>query len=135
MLKRRTVGVLVLALCGGAWAQVGAEAELKNVAGDTVGTATFTEVDGGVEVQVNVEGFTGSDGAHGVHIHEHGLCSPDFGAAGVTLTRRVRSTASTTLTVPTQPICRTLPSARRATGRAVRSVLALRWMKTWAARS
>ena len=82
MLKRWTVGVLALALCGGAWAQVGAEAELKNVAGDTVGTAAFTEVDGGVEVQVNVEGFTGNDGAHGIHIHEHGLCSPDFGAAG-----------------------------------------------------
>ncbi len=82
MLKRWTVGVLTLALCGGAWAQVGANAELKNVAGDTVGTATFTGTDEGVEVQVNVEGFTGSDGPHGIHIHEHGLCSPDFGAAG-----------------------------------------------------
>ncbi len=33
-------------------------------------------------MQVDVEGFTGGDGIHGIHIHEHGLCSPDFGAAG-----------------------------------------------------
>ena len=86
MQKRVVTGALVAALCGGltggVFAQeVGAEAELKNVAGDTVGTATFTAVAGGVEVTVDVEGFTG-DGVHGIHIHETGTCSPDFGAAG-----------------------------------------------------
>ena len=87
MLRRWTAGALALALCAGAgssvWAQEpGAWAELKNVAGDTVGTATFTETAEGVEVQVGVEGFTGGKGIHGIHVHEHGLCSPDFGAAG-----------------------------------------------------
>lgn len=77
------VGTLVAALCGSGFAQeVGAEAELRNVTGDTVGTATFTAAPGGVEVRVEVEGFTGGDGAHGIHIHETGTCSPDFGAAG-----------------------------------------------------
>ncbi len=80
---RALVGALAAALCGSVSAQaVGAEAELRNVAGDTVGTATFKVVAGGVEVTVEVEGFTGGDGAHGVHIHETGTCSPDFGAAG-----------------------------------------------------
>ncbi len=85
-MHKLVTGALVAALCGGlaggAFAQVGAEAELRNVAGDTVGTATFTAAPGGVEVTVEVEGFTGSDGIHGIHIHETGLCSPDFGAAG-----------------------------------------------------
>ena len=83
MQKRVVVGALVAALCGSGIAQeVGAEAELRNVAGDTVGTATFAAVPGGVEITVDVEGFTGGDGIHGIHIHETGTCSPDFGAAG-----------------------------------------------------
>jgi len=84
MRKRWTAGALALALCaGGVQAQeAGARAELKNIAGDTVGTATFTETEEGVEVLVDVEGFPGGDGIHGIHIHETGLCSPDFGAAG-----------------------------------------------------
>ena len=78
------LGGLALALCSTVWAQgdVGARAELHNISGDTIGMATFTETPEGVEVQLEVEGFTGSDGIHGLHIHETGLCSPDFGAAG-----------------------------------------------------
>ena len=62
-----------------AWAQ-DPQAELQNISGDTVGTATFIQTAEGVEVQV--EGFTGTDGSYGIHIHDTGLCSPDFGAAG-----------------------------------------------------
>lgn len=81
------VGALALALCtvtgGSAWAQEpDAQAELLNTAGDSVGRATFAATPEGVEVRVEVEGFTGGADVHGIHIHETGLCSPDFDAAG-----------------------------------------------------
>jgi superoxide dismutase, Cu-Zn family len=45
------------------------------------GTATFVEVDGGVEVTINVEGLKAGD--HGWHVHEKGDCSaPDATSAG-----------------------------------------------------
>lgn len=62
--------------------QPGVRTELHNISGDTVGMTTFTQTPEGVEVHVEVEGFTGMDGAYGIHIHETSLCSPDFGAAG-----------------------------------------------------
>lgn len=90
MIYRWTVGLAFLMLAGSVWAQgetgaggeIGAQAELRNISGDAVGTATFIQTDAGVEVSVEVEGFTGTDSVHGIHIHETGLCSPDFGAAG-----------------------------------------------------
>lgn len=87
MHKNTIMKAAVLALTIGAGsavaqAQPEARADLRNISGDTVGEATFTQTAEGVEVALEVEGFTGSDGIHGVHIHETGLCAPDFGAAG-----------------------------------------------------
>ncbi len=58
-----------------------ATAELKNADGDVVATATLTETDGGVELQVEAESL--EPGLHGIHIHETGQCDPpDFKSAG-----------------------------------------------------
>lgn len=58
-----------------------ARAELKSPGGQTVGTATFTEVSGGVRVVVEVRGIPA--GARAVHVHEVGRCEPPgFTSAG-----------------------------------------------------
>ena len=58
-----------------------AQAELKNASGQTVGTATITEVSGGVRVVVEARGLPA--GAKGVHVHEVGKCDPPgFTTAG-----------------------------------------------------
>jgi Cu-Zn family superoxide dismutase len=58
-----------------------ATAELKNAAGEVVGTATLTEVSGGVRVVVTARGLPAGD--KGVHIHEVGTCQPPaFTSAG-----------------------------------------------------
>lgn len=61
-----------------------AVAELQPTAGnDTRGTVTFTQLEGGVEVVVDVTGMTGGAGKRGFHIHETGDCSaPDGTSAG-----------------------------------------------------
>jgi len=78
--------VAALALAFGSHAQaqdVGAAATLLNGARETVGEATFTQSDAGVVVRVTLTGLTAAaPGAHGIHIHETGTCSPDFNAAG-----------------------------------------------------
>ncbi len=58
-----------------------ATAELKNVNGDVVATATLTETSGGVELQVEAEAL--EPGLHGIHIHETAQCNPpEFKSAG-----------------------------------------------------
>jgi Cu-Zn family superoxide dismutase len=58
-----------------------ASAELKNAAGQTVGTATLTAVQGGVRIVMETKGLP--PGAKGVHIHEVGKCeAPQFTSAG-----------------------------------------------------
>jgi Cu-Zn family superoxide dismutase len=58
-----------------------ARAVLRNAEGKQVGTATLTQVDAGVAVQVAVAGLT--PGRHGIHIHAVGKCDPpDFKSAG-----------------------------------------------------
>lgn len=47
---------------------------LTNAAGAQVGTATFTETDGHVEVSVSVTGQ--QPGFHGLHVHSVGKCEP-----------------------------------------------------------
>lgn len=60
-----------------------AMAELKDVDGNVVGTATFTETVEGVTISVTVSGLiSATTGEHGIHIHQVGTCSPDFAAAG-----------------------------------------------------
>ncbi|HEV8639481.1 MAG TPA: superoxide dismutase family protein [Methylomirabilota bacterium] len=58
-----------------------ATAQLKNATGDVVGTATFTEVSGGVRIVLETRGLPA--GEKGVHIHEVGQCDPPaFTSAG-----------------------------------------------------
>jgi Cu-Zn family superoxide dismutase len=58
-----------------------ASAALKNAEGNDVGTATFTQASGGVEVQVQVANLP--PGKHGIHIHAVAKCEPpDFKSAG-----------------------------------------------------
>jgi Cu-Zn family superoxide dismutase len=58
-----------------------ATAELKNAPGEVVGTATLTEVSGGVRVVLTARGLPAGD--KGVHIHGVGTCEPPaFTSAG-----------------------------------------------------
>lgn len=57
-----------------------ATAELRNAQGQPVGTATLTDVGGGVRVIVEARNLPPGD--KGVHIHEVGRCEPPFTTAG-----------------------------------------------------
>ncbi|MBI3637097.1 MAG: superoxide dismutase family protein [Candidatus Rokubacteria bacterium] len=79
------VAALALFLAGCATATTGggatATAEMKNANGQTVGTATFTEVSGGVRVVLEARDLP--PGEKGVHIHAVGKCDPpQFTTAG-----------------------------------------------------
>src|SRR5512139_2428729 len=90
-MKKILVSVLVmmltLAVSGMALAQQSnaptATATLRDAKGTVVGTATFTEeTEAGVHVVVKLNGNLQAPGAHGLHIHDIGACSPNFEAAG-----------------------------------------------------
>jgi len=58
-----------------------ASAELRDAGGAVVGWAAFTEdASGTLHVNVQVRGLR--PGLHGIHIHNTGVCSPTFAAAG-----------------------------------------------------
>ena len=58
-----------------------ATADLKDAGGRSVGTATLSEVPGGVRIVMEVKGLP--PGPKGVHIHEAGKCEgPQFTSAG-----------------------------------------------------
>ncbi|MFN8489347.1 MAG: superoxide dismutase family protein [Caldilineaceae bacterium] len=61
-----------------------ATAQLQDVNGKNVGTATFREdANSPVSIEVQVSGLiSATAGAHGIHIHQIGRCTPDFSAAG-----------------------------------------------------
>ena len=80
-------GALLLAIFpGAAFAQGGgmATAELEDADGNPVGSATFTEGPGGVNINVNLQPGQQAvePGEHGIHLHRVGSISPDFEAAG-----------------------------------------------------
>ena len=56
-----------------------AGADLVDTGGARIGTATFEQTPGGVLVYVEVSGLP--PGAHGIHLHAAGACTPDFKAA------------------------------------------------------
>lgn len=57
-----------------------AVAPLVDPGGASIGRATFEQTPSGVLMGVEVVGLT--PGAHGIHLHAVGACTPDFGAAG-----------------------------------------------------
>ncbi|MCY3575779.1 MAG: superoxide dismutase family protein [bacterium] len=57
-----------------------ASASILDPDGNVVGTAEFEQGPTGVLITVAMSGLT--PGAHGIHLHEVGACTPDFKAAG-----------------------------------------------------
>lgn len=58
-----------------------ATAEIKTAQGQPVGTATFSDVTGGVRIVLDAKNL--APGVHGVHVHEVGKCDPPgFTTAG-----------------------------------------------------
>lgn len=66
---------------GGDDAPVGsATATLRDREGRSIGTATLTNTAQGVLVSASFSGL--GAGTHAIHVHQTGLCTPDFAAAG-----------------------------------------------------
>jgi Cu-Zn family superoxide dismutase len=77
------VALLSLAGCAGLQSSSdnAAVAELKNTAGQSVGTARFAQAGNVVRIVVEARGLP--PGPHGVHVHAVGKCDPpDFNSAG-----------------------------------------------------
>ena len=53
------------------------EIALNFTDGDEIGTATITEADGKVTIQIDVEESDLEPGEHGVHLHATGICDPE----------------------------------------------------------
>lgn len=118
-----------------------ARAQLVDATGVNVGTATFAEGGGGVQVAVRVHGL--QPGMHGIHLHETGACQPpDFKSAGghlnpdgkkhglqnrdgahagdmPNLTVRADGSADTTLIAPDATTDESAASVLSASGRAI----------------
>jgi superoxide dismutase, Cu-Zn family len=79
-------GIALLMLAGCASMTISASgatatAELRNLGGQPVGTATFTQVGDVVRIVLEAEGLP--PGVKGVHVHEVGTCEgPTFSSAG-----------------------------------------------------
>jgi Cu-Zn family superoxide dismutase len=57
-----------------------ARAEVRSMEGNVLGQVTFAPKNGAVEVSATLSGLPA--GFHGFHVHGHGACTPDHGAAG-----------------------------------------------------
>lgn len=68
-----------LAWAAAAGAADKAAAEIVDPDGEVIGQAAFEQTPSGVLIQVVVAGL--EPGAHGIHLHSVGACSPDFSAA------------------------------------------------------
>ena len=63
-----------------------AKADIYNIRGEKIGTATLSQVPDGVRIGLEVSKL--SPGMHGIHIHAVGKCDPpDFSTAGPHLNR------------------------------------------------
>ncbi len=71
----------LLAVAGAATASGAdmAQARMMNAAGATIGQAVFEQTPSGVLITVELAGLP--PGAHGIHLHSVGACTPDFTAA------------------------------------------------------
>lgn len=54
-----------------------ARATIINIDGEEIGTASLRQGPAGVLLHIRVTGLT--PGAHGLHLHSHGVCEPDEG--------------------------------------------------------
>ncbi|MDQ0220782.1 hypothetical protein ELQ35_21350 [Peribacillus cavernae] len=52
-----------------------AKAEIKNVDNKTVGTVSFFDHEGDIQIKASMKGL--EPGLHGFHVHEKGACEPD----------------------------------------------------------
>jgi superoxide dismutase, Cu-Zn family len=94
----------------------GATAQLRDVQGQPVGTATLTERDGRVRLVVEARGL--SPGEHGVHVHAVGRCDPPgFMSAGDHFNPLSRKHG---LEAPDGPHAGDLPNLRADAGGSVR---------------
>ena len=83
-----------------------ARAQLKDAQANVVGSATLSELPGGVRLTLRVNGLR--PGEHGFHIHAVGKCEPpDFTSAGATSIRTASTTVWPIPTVPMREISRT----------------------------
>src|SRR5436309_2722437 len=87
MKRQLSVTLLALVISGASYGlsaaqPTGATATLYTQGGDQVGTVTFTQLPGQVQVDVNVAGLP--PGFHGFHVHTNGICdaSVQFTSAG-----------------------------------------------------
>ena len=83
MMKNMTWALVAAAALLANAAAVGAEtasAQVVDPSGAALGTASFEQTPTGVLIGVQVAGL--APGAHGIHLHGVGACTPDFGAAG-----------------------------------------------------
>jgi Cu-Zn family superoxide dismutase len=82
VLAAAALGILGTGVFGAASAQgVAGSAALMDASGQVVGTATLTQVAGGVRIAAQLRNLP--PGAHGFHIHAVGSCQPpDFTSAG-----------------------------------------------------
>ncbi|MBY6680449.1 superoxide dismutase family protein [Rhodococcus sp. BP-316] len=60
---------------GGSATEAAMTGDLRSPEGETMGTVSFAEVDGHLEVTVEAEGLT--PGFHGLHMHQNPVCEPD----------------------------------------------------------
>src|SRR6185369_14218234 len=90
MIRRQSIMFIVAAMViGGLLSYVSAQhmgghtVELKNAAGESVGTATIAAINkkGGVRIKLDLKNLT--PGQHGLHFHQMAKCEgPDFASAG-----------------------------------------------------
>ncbi|WP_181349516.1 superoxide dismutase family protein [Thalassobacillus sp. CUG 92003] len=82
LLKYKVVIVCIIVLSGcQSPSRSPLDVGMYNPDGDMIGTATFKEASGGVEIALSAEGM--DTGFHAVHIHEYPKCEgPDFKSAG-----------------------------------------------------
>jgi Cu-Zn family superoxide dismutase len=84
MFQRNLLIVPAFLWAAAAWGQAApatAHADFMNAKGEKIGTATLTQVQGGVRIMANLTQLP--PGAHALHIHTTGRCDgPDFMSAG-----------------------------------------------------
>ena len=127
-MSSRTIAAVALAVAiapGAAHAADMARATVIDPEGAVIGQATFEQTPTGVLVFVDVRDLP--PGAHGIHLHAVGSCTPDFKAATGHINPGKSRTGCATRTVPTTETSRTsmspgtAPRGRSSSQRASRS--------------